>query len=62
MYSEITAKIEQLTKQGAGELAHALFNGSAYLPYGEGQKSIEPEKQPDGPEQEQQQERDGMSR
>lgn len=40
--------IDKLVPQGAGELAHLLNTGSAYLPYGQGQQPIDPERAGDG--------------
>jgi len=48
---EIGAEMKRMGAQGASELAHALFSGSAYVPYGTGQQPAK--------EQEHQQERGG---
>lgn len=34
---ELKEEGNRLMKQGAAELANALFNGNAYVPYGQGQ-------------------------
>lgn len=54
--SEIGQELGRMGVQGQAELAGALFNGNAFVPYGEGQKP------PETPEAEQQkeQERGGM--
>ena len=41
--SEIGSELGRLGVQGQAEVAQALFNGSAYVPYGEGQKGVEQE-------------------
>lgn len=50
------AELGRLGVQGQAEMAGALFNGNAYVPYGAGQRPPEPEK---AQEQQQQIERDG---
>ena len=35
---DVMAEGKRQVMQSAGELSHALFNGSAYLPYGVGQQ------------------------
>ena len=48
---DIAAEVKRQGAQGASELAHALFNGNAYVPYGVGQQptksneGVEPEPQ-----------------
>ena len=37
--ADVGAELGRLGKQGQAELASALFNGSAFVPYGEGQRS-----------------------
>lgn len=49
--SEVGAELGRMGKQGAAELAHALFSGSAYVPYGDGQNSPSPEIEKPGQEQ-----------
>ncbi|MBP3955470.1 hypothetical protein J8F10_09270 [Gemmata sp. G18] len=41
--SEIGSELGRLGVQGQAEVAQALFNGNAYVPYGEGQKGVEQE-------------------
>jgi hypothetical protein len=36
--AEMGAELSRLGTQGAMEMAHALFNGSAFTPYGPGQQ------------------------
>jgi hypothetical protein len=60
--AEAGAELKRLGVQGQAELAGALFNGSAYVPYGPGQSSaivaekefgvFGPEKEPAAHEQE----------
>ena len=66
---DISNEIKRLGTQGAMELAHVLFTGSAFTPYGPGQYDPKDKKQDQGvdnhqPAQtaqpEQQQERGGM--
>jgi hypothetical protein len=45
MGSEVDAELSRLGKQGANELASALFNGNAFVMYGPGQITKEPEVQ-----------------
>jgi hypothetical protein len=66
---EVSAELHRLGKQGATELAQALFNGAAFTPYGPGQYTPTPEfdkgNQEQGvqePEPQQQPERDLGSR
>jgi hypothetical protein len=40
----IMPALEKTIPQGAGELAHALNTGSAYLPYGSGQRPLDPQR------------------
>lgn len=44
--SDVGAELGRLGVQGQAELASALFNGNAYVPYGEGQNTpvVEPVK------------------
>jgi hypothetical protein len=69
---EIGVEMKRLGVQGTMELASALFNGSAFVPYGPGQytpkqehdvgiEGHEKEIQKEAPEQEQQMQRDGRS-
>lgn len=63
LFEEAGAELRRLGKQGAAELAHALFSGSAYVPYGDGQNS--PSSAMEKPEQEQSREglqNDGIER
>jgi hypothetical protein len=66
---ETGAELKRLGVQGQMELANALFNGSAFVPYGPGQytptqeqgqtpENTQPENQPDASQQKQ--ERGGM--
>lgn len=55
--SEIGTELGRLGLQGQAEMAGALFNGNAYVPYGDGQDVIEPQR-----EQQQEMERGGMER
>jgi hypothetical protein len=41
--TEMKAEMSRLGTQGAMELANALFNGSAFVPYGPGQYTPTPE-------------------
>jgi hypothetical protein len=66
---EIGAEINRLGKQGALEMAQALFNGAAFTPYGPGQVTppIEQDKNIQNQEQSSQQQdtehsRDGLGR
>jgi hypothetical protein len=43
--SEINAELLRQGRQGANELASALFNGNAFVIYGSGQKTEAPEVQ-----------------
>lgn len=43
MVQDMGAELKRLGVQGQAELANALFNGQAYLPYGDGQRSMEAE-------------------
>jgi hypothetical protein len=53
-------QLERPGKQGAAEMANALFNESAFVPYGEGQKSANIQApQPEQAQPEQQQEMGG---
>ena len=67
--SEVGAELSRLGTQGQMEMANALFNGSAFVPYGPGQYTPTPELNQGGqeqgveqPEQQQQLERGGMER
>lgn len=40
---EVAGELRRLNTQGAMELASALFNGSAFVPYGPGQYTPAPE-------------------
>jgi hypothetical protein len=53
---DIGAEMGRLGVQGQAELAGALFNGNAYVPYGEGQTGVEAQ------QQQQEMERGGMER
>jgi hypothetical protein len=60
---EVGAELSRLGTQGQMELANALFNGSAFVPYGPGQYTPTPEmdrgsKEPESPQIEQ--ERGGL--
>lgn len=60
---EVSAELSRLGTQGSMELASALFNGSAFVPYGPGQYTPTPEIENanQGPEvQTPQRENDGM--
>jgi hypothetical protein len=60
--SEVSAEAHRLGIQGSMELASALFNGRAFVPYGPGQYTPTPEQtvEPQGQEAvEPQQEMDG---
>jgi hypothetical protein len=48
---EVGAELNRLGKQGQMELANALFNGSAFVPYGPGQYTPTPEMEQAGQEQ-----------
>lgn len=61
---EVSAELSRMGTQGAMELANALFNGSAFVPYGPGQYTPTPEMEKQ-PAQEQSMEglqNDGMER
>ncbi len=47
VYGHLT---DRFLPQGAGELGHVLYTGSAYLPYGPGQRPVEPDKAKEGDE------------
>jgi len=49
--SDIGAEMRRLGVQGQMELASAIFNGSAFVPYGPGQRTTEAEKAIESPEQ-----------
>jgi hypothetical protein len=55
---EAKAEMSRMATQGSMELASALFNGSAFVPYGPGQYTPAREE----PQQHQEQERGGMER
>ena len=62
---EAGAELKRLGTQGSMELANALFNGSAFVPYGPGQYTPTPEMDKASPGQEAaevQRENDGMER
>ncbi len=64
---DVTAEMSRLGTQGQMEMANALFNGSAFVPYGPGQYTPMPElnqgvHDQDFPDLDQQQERGGMER
>lgn len=44
LHSEVGGELRRLSTQGAMELASALFNGSAFVPYGPGQYTPTPER------------------
>ena len=48
---DVKAEMSRLGTQGAMELASALFNGSAFVPYGPGQYTPSPEHQPEAEHQ-----------
>jgi hypothetical protein len=48
---EAKAEFARMGTQGAMELASALFNGSAFVPYGPGQYTPSPEHEQATPEQ-----------
>lgn len=48
---EVGAELKRLGTQGSMELANALFNGSAFVPYGPGQYTPTPEMEKPGQEQ-----------
>ena len=56
LFEEVGAELKRLGTQGSMELANALFNGSAFVPYGPGQYTPTPEMDKQG----QQQSREGM--
>lgn len=45
--SQVGAEASRLGTQGSMELASALFNGHAFVPYGPGQYTPAPEQQPE---------------
>ncbi len=62
--SEIGQEIGRLGVQGSAELASALFNGSAYVPYGQGQNRANAQHNMEGlheNEKERQRENEGRS-
>lgn len=60
---QVGAELKRLGTQGAAELAHALFSGSPYLPYGPGQEALSPQIQKAGQDMEdQQRENEGLGR
>lgn len=64
--SEIGQELKRLGVQGQAELGSALFNGSAYVPYGQGQNRDGAVQGTEGPHKEAQQqdierENDGRS-
>ena len=40
---QVGAELDRAVKQGANELASALFNGNGFVQYGAGQYTVEPE-------------------
>jgi hypothetical protein len=48
--SEIGAEMKRLGVQGQMEMASAIFNGNAFVPYGPGQRITEAEKAIEAPE------------
>lgn len=56
LFEEVGAELKRLGTQGSMELANALFNGSAFVPYGPGQYTPTPEMDKQGQEQS----RDGL--
>jgi hypothetical protein len=48
--SEIGAEMKRLGVQGQMEMASAIFNGHAFVPYGPGQRATEAEKAIEMPE------------
>jgi hypothetical protein len=50
LFEEVGAEMKRLGTQGAMELANALFNGSAFVPYGPGQYTPTPELEKQGQE------------
>ena len=56
LFEDVGAELKRLGTQGAMELANALFNGSAFVPYGPGQYTPTPEMDKQGQEQS----RDGL--
>lgn len=48
---EVGAELKRLGTQGQMELANALFNGNAFVPYGPGQYTPTPEMEKFGHEQ-----------
>lgn len=61
--AEVGAEMKRLNTQAGMELANALFNGHAFVPYGPGQYTPDVQKEP-APErvEEPAHEREGMSR
>src|ERR1700679_1011005 len=60
---DLAAEARRLGTQGSMELAAALFNGSAFVPYGPGQYTPQPEREAvSEQEKTQEQESGGMSR
>jgi hypothetical protein len=65
--SDVRTELGRLGVQGQMEMASALFNGSAFVPYGPGQytptpdqTNAEPTHSPEPQQQEQQQDRGGL--
>jgi len=52
MVPELKAEAQRLGRQGALEMAQALFNGAGFTPYGPGQYTPTPKVEKDGLEQE----------
>jgi hypothetical protein len=64
-FDDVAAEIKRLRTQGAMESANALFNGSAFVPYGPGQYTPTPEMEQGNKGEEvaePQRENDGMER
>lgn len=63
LFEEVGAELKRLGTQGSMELANALFNGSAFVPYGPGQYTPTPEMDKQGQEQSREGlQNDGMER
>ena len=64
-FDDVAAEGKRLAVQGQMELANALFNGSAFVPYGPGQYTKTPEHEQEQAGQEQAEparENEGMER
>lgn len=63
LFEDVGAELKRLSTQGAMELANALFNGRAFVPYGPGQYTPTPEMEKQGQEQSREGlQNDGMER